>query len=398
LRRVLVVVYALLLVTMALEGLLPPLLPTLREDFGLSTIETGVLLSTSLLCMAVVSIPAGTAAERVGAAPITLVGGCLIWLSALVQAFARDFWPFLGGRALFGVGFGLVWTAGVAWVSDRPTGQAAALGGTTAVAGLGFVIGPALGGTLAERFDPSVPFLVIAVAAGAATVATVLVPRRAAAKLERHEGLLHTLPAARREPRVAAAVVLVLLSGLAIGTVNLLLPLALDGEGLSSGEVGTVFSAMAAVFVLVSTAVARLGERVSTVFVGGAGLLASAAVFTFPIFTGAAALLVVFLLLRGSMHAVLATITYPLAVAGAAGAGLRAGAVVALVNVGWSLSGTVGPLAAGAVAEAAGTRGAFTLLVALYAAAGVWMLAAERRSASPARLSLEPCSPDEPAG
>jgi hypothetical protein len=155
---------------------------------------------------------------------------------------------------------------------------------------------------------------------------------------------------------------------------------------------------MSAVFVLVSTAVARLGERVSTIFIGGTGLLASAAVFTFPIFTGAAALLVVFLLLRGSMHAVLATITYPLAVAGAAGAGLRAGAVVALVNVSWSLSGTVGPLAAGAVAEVAGARGAFTLLVALYAAAGVWMLAGERRSASPARLSLEPCSPDEPAG
>ena len=380
-RRVVLLVYGLLFAAMGLEGFLPPLLPTLREEFELSTVETGALLSMSLFCMVVVSIPAGALAERVGAAAVTLAGGLSITVAAVVQGLADDFWPFLGGRALFGLGFGLIWTAGVAWISDRPTGQAGALGGTTAVAGLGFVVGPALGGNLAERFDPSAPFFVFAGVAGVVTLATALVPLRPTAKPEPREGLLRTLAAARHERGVAAAVVLVLLSGLAIGTVNLLIPLSLDREGFSAGDVGIAFSAMSALFVLVSTAVARLGDRLATVLVGAVGLLLSAVVFALPIFTAAAAGLVIFLFLRGSMHALLATITYPLAVAGAANWGLRATPIVALINVGFSLSGTLGPLAAGAVADLGGARGAFGLLVTLYLVAGVWMLFGERRSA-----------------
>ena len=61
--------------------------------------------------------------------------------------------------------------------------------------------------------------------------------------------------------------------------------------------------------------------------------------------------------------------------------GCRATPVVALINVGFSLSGTLGPLAAGAVADVGGARGAFGLLVTLYLVAGVWMLFGERRSA-----------------
>lgn len=388
LRGVVVLVYALLIALMIVESTLPPLLPTFSREFGLSTVETGALLAASAFGMLLASIPAGLVADRFGARAITLAGGAVVTLAALVQGFAMDFWSLLAGRGLFGLGLGTIWTAGVAWISHRPTGRAAALGGTTSAAALGFMVGPALGGNLAERFGVSVPFVVAAGVAAAVTVALAFVRENGGRTTEERQPLPSTLRAVSREQRVVSALVLVLLGGLAMGTVNLLVPLHLDANGLSAGGIGTALSAMSAVFFVSSALVARLGDRPVTLATAAAGLLVGATVFVLPIASGATAVLVLFLLLRGSLAAPLSTIAYPLAVAGGESAGVRAGAALALVNVAWSSTATVGPLVAGGIAEVAGERGAFGVLLAAYAVAGAAMLAVYRRGAPVARIAV----------
>jgi hypothetical protein len=65
-----------------------------------------------------------------------------------------------------------------------------------------------------------------------------------------------------------------------------------------------------------------------------------------------------------------------------------------VLNVVWGAAGSVGPLLVGAVAETAGSRTAFVLLVALLAAAGVWLLASgiERADEVPTRALREDTS------
>jgi len=74
------------------------------------------------------------------------------------------------------------------------------------------------------------------------------------------------------------------------------------------------------------------------------------------------------------------TILYPLGAAGAHRASLGRGAVMGLLNLLWGVAATIGPLASGAAAEAAGERWTFGLLVACCAVTGAWMLSAQRPS------------------
>ncbi len=379
-RRFVLLLYAIIVLAMALEAVVPPLLPTFKHDLGLSTIETSALLAMSTAAMFALAIPIGAAADRFGARIVTLLGGALLATGAAVQGLAGSFWTLLAGRAVFGVALGIIWTAGIAWLAAQPSGGARALGGTAAAAALGAVIGPIVGGPLAERYGTGAPFTVYAAAAAAVTLLLATLSDTQAGTVAERQPILQTLGQVPGQPRVAAALILVLLSGLASGSTNLLVPLALDRHGLTATQIGAVFSTMAAIFLAVSILVARRGDALVHVRVAGLGLVASAAVFLVPVTSDATPALVAYVLLRVPLAwALLATITYPLAVAGARAAGLRTGAILGLVALGWSLSSALGPLVGGAVAQLVGARGTFALLCAAYATVGAALLAADRR-------------------
>ncbi len=67
--------------------------------------------------MLAISIPSGMLADRYGARPLTLLAAALM-SGALVAHAIPGFWPLLAARFVFGLGFGTVWTAGIAWISE----------------------------------------------------------------------------------------------------------------------------------------------------------------------------------------------------------------------------------------------------------------------------------------
>jgi len=380
-RRFVFLVYGLLVLTMAVEGVVPPLLPTFKGELGLSTLETSVLLAAPWGTMFALAVPIGAAADRLGARVVTLAGGVLLATGALLQGLAESFGVLLAGRALFGVALGIAWTAGIAWLAAQLTGGSSAVGGTSAAAAFGFVIGPAVGSVLAERLGTGAPFFVYGAAALVVTLALAAAPGIRAGHVEAHEPVFDTLRQAVREPRVLAAILMVLLSGLANGSTNLLVPLGLDEQGFSTVQIGVVFSSTAILMIVLSSAVARQGDALVKVRVAGLGLLVGAGAFILPAASNAAAVLVTFVLLRAVFSfALLSTITYPLAVSGARVAALRVGAVVGVVNVGWSLASTLGPVGAGALTQLVGTRGTFAAVCGLYAIVGSVVLAAGLRA------------------
>ena len=74
--------YALIFVSVIADVAVVPLLPTLTADYGLSSAETALLLSTTTFGMVVVTLPLGRLADRVGARPLVACAGGFVVLGS----------------------------------------------------------------------------------------------------------------------------------------------------------------------------------------------------------------------------------------------------------------------------------------------------------------------------
>ncbi|WP_415062333.1 MFS transporter [Bdellovibrio sp.] len=143
-------------------GVVIPVIPILSRNFGATALETGLLLSVYSLMQFLFSPFWGRLSDRLGRRPILLF--CLFGegLSYILFAWARSLeWLFIA-RLLAGF-FGASLSTASAYISDitpkHERSKGMALIG--AAFGLGFVVGPALGGALAvwgHKINPAPHF------------------------------------------------------------------------------------------------------------------------------------------------------------------------------------------------------------------------------------------------
>lgn len=379
-RRLVLLVYALVFVTELSQAAIVPLLPTFGRELSLSEVETGAILAATTFATVLVAVPIGLAADRLGPHRLTVGSGFLVLVASVVQALAPDFWVLLAGRALFGVAFATVWTAGLTLIAGATSGRrAGAIGGTIAVGGAAHFLGPLGSGFLAERLGLGAPFLVIAALAGLATVLLAATRPPAATGAAPRDSLRAALAAVRRHHELKTALVVMALLGVMAGIVPLLVPLLLDENGLTAGQIGAVFSAGAAIWIVASGAAARNAGRTVRAMAAGIGVVALGAVLVLPVLTVATAGIAAFVILRSVAQAPLSTISYPLADGAARVSGIGTGTVVGLTNLVWGIAAALSPLAGGALADGIGTRPTFGIVAIAVGFCGLWILAATRR-------------------
>lgn len=158
-----------ILITVTLDmlalGLIAPVLPKLVLNFlGGDTPNAakmfGVFGTVFALMQFVFSPVLGVLSDRFGRRPVILLSNLGLGLDYLVMAVAPTLgWLFLG-RAISGITAASIST-GTAYVSDvvAPEKRASAFGLIGAAFGVGFVLGPALGGLLGNS-NPRLPFWV----------------------------------------------------------------------------------------------------------------------------------------------------------------------------------------------------------------------------------------------
>jgi MFS family permease/SAM-dependent methyltransferase len=390
LRRSVLPIYALFLLETLTWIAMVPLAPTYADEFGLTGIETGAILAAASLAALVAALPLGVLADRFGAREVTLASAGLFTLATLGQGLAGDFWSLLVARAAFGIAFGALWGAGASWLSNSLSHErrAGALAAATTVAGLGFTIGPVFAGVVADRFETGTPFVVLAIAAAAVTISLFAVPSVHVTDVIT-QSLRDTLRVVRHDELVLAGIAIIVLIGLVGGGVNLLVPLQLKANGVSAAEIGLLFSAASAVYTVVSAIVARLGERSATLRVGGVSALLTGMTIVLVLVSPSTVAAIAFVLLRAPPWSTMDTIIYPLAAAGAHRSALGRGSVMGLVMLGWASASTVGPILAGAVADSAGDRAAYGIMILACALIGLWLLrAGSRTRASQAPVDL----------
>ena len=374
-------IYALFLLETLTWIAMVPLAPTYADEFGLSGVQTGAILAAASLAALVFALPLGVLADRLGARSVTIASAGLFTIATLGQGLADDFWTLLAARASFGVAFGALWGAGASWLSNSLSDErrTSALAATTTVAGVGFTIGPVFAGVVADRVETGTPFVLLAIAAAVVTIALFTVPPATATDVTT-QSLRQVLRVVRRDELVLAGIAIIVLIGLVGGGVNLLVPLQLKSNGASAGEIGLLFSIASAVYTVVSAIVARLGERSATLRVGGVAALLTGLTIFLVLGSTSTVAAVAFVLLRAPPWSTMDTIIYPLAGAGAHRSALGRGSVMGLVMLGWAAASTVGPLLAGAIADAASDRAAYAVMICFCLLIGLWLLHASRRS------------------
>src|ERR1700756_1799372 len=137
-RRLLLLVSALVWLDTMLYAALTPLLPHFTHHLHLSKAGAGLLVGAYAAGALVGGLPGGAAAARLGARRAVLIGLTLMGLSSLGFAFAHGYWPLMAARFLQGCGSGFTWAGSFAWLLAATPRERRGGGVRNAPGGAGF--------------------------------------------------------------------------------------------------------------------------------------------------------------------------------------------------------------------------------------------------------------------
>ncbi len=152
-------------------GLIIPVMPDLIQEvtggnLGAAAIWGGILSTVFAFMQFLCGPLLGNLSDRFGRRPVLLVSLAVMSADYVIMAMAHNIWILVIGRIVAGITAATYATA-MAYMADisKPEDKAKAFGLVGAGIGVGFVLGPALGGLLAQ-FGTRAPFWAAAALAG----------------------------------------------------------------------------------------------------------------------------------------------------------------------------------------------------------------------------------------
>ena len=363
-RRLLVFVCLVVFVDTLFYAAITPILPELTDRYGLSKTAAGVLAAAYPAGTFLGALPGGWLAARAGVRPTVLLGLALLVVSSVAFALGDDIVVLDVARFVQGVGGAASWAGALGWlIGTAPREQRGQYIGTALAAAVaGALFGPVLGGAAGAVGQEPVFGGVAAV--GAAMFAWAL--RTVGAQPE-GDSRFRTLVGSLGDRRVVAGMWLTTLPGVLFGTVAVLGPLRLDELGAGTAAIAAAFLIAAAFEAAIAPLIGRLSDRrgrlvPSVIGVAGGGLVM--ALLPWPESALALGVLIVF---AGPLIGMLYTPAMAMLSDGAEAAGVAQGFAFALVNLAWATGQTAGAAGSARLADAAGDRVPFLVLVVVCA-------------------------------
>jgi MFS family permease len=375
----------------AMVGLERSTLPLVgRENFGLRSSAAVLSFIVAFgVAKALTNLAAGALAQRAGRRRLLIAGWAAALPVPLLIALAPSWGWIVAANALLGINQGLAWSMTVVMKIDLvgPRRRGLALGLNESAGYGGVALAAGLSGWLAASFAARDVLVVAgAVIAVIAFLLSVLFVRDTAAHVALEQasdhaaadGVAPTLrhafaQASYREPALRSCSQAGLINNLNDGLAWGLVPLYLAAHGATVGEIGLVAALYPAVWSVAQIATGHWSDRVGRKPLIAGGMLVQAVALGLLAASGgkvATAAMAAVLLGAGT------ALVYPTLIAAMSDAVTPvARAPIVGVYRFWRDSGYVfGGLIAGGVADALGYSGAVTLVAALTAASGLWVL------------------------
>ncbi|MFM9278718.1 MFS transporter [Paenibacillus jiagnxiensis] len=205
-------------------GLIIPIMPKFMENMGITGGIVGLLVAAFSLTQLLFSPLAGRLADTYGRKKMIVIGMLFFAVSEGLFGITSSTWVMFMARMLGGISAAMIMPAVMAYAADITTKEerAAGMGYINAAITTGFIIGPGIGGYIAE-FGIRVPFYAAAAAAIiAACINFFILPESRAVEeasseaptLEKHQsgGLLTQLRYAYREPYFLSLIIVFVMS------------------------------------------------------------------------------------------------------------------------------------------------------------------------------------------
>ena len=153
-----------------------PLLALYAERFGASPLVASLLVPTYAVCQLVAGPILGSLSDRHGRKRLLVISQLGTLAGFVLLANANALWMVFAGRALDGITAGNL-TIAQAYIADRtaPEKRASAFAIIGIAFGLGFLVGPAIGGIASREISPSAPFYIAAGLSALSILASIFV-------------------------------------------------------------------------------------------------------------------------------------------------------------------------------------------------------------------------------
>jgi MFS family permease len=350
-------------------AVLTPLLPSYRDDLGLSDAEVGVLSGSFAAGTLLTALPGGWFAARYGPRRAMIVGVIGVGIFSTAFGFADRIEVLDLTRFLQGAFGALMWAGAISWaIAVAPRARRGQVMGTIIAAA---VVGEMLGspiGALAHEVGTEIVFSsVLILAIGITAVAMTIPP---ASEVEGQP--VDEAVAAARRARLARTALVLAGPSAAFGMVVVVGPLRLDDLGATPWMIAGAFAGGSLVEALIGPWVGKFSDRVGRRLPYVAGLIVmSVAIAVVGMFSILPMLLIGVLLV--AFGAGLAfTPASTLITDAATNAGLNQGYAAGAANVAWGGGQMVGAVGAGYLAGVAGYALPTVVMIAVLGV--VWLI------------------------
>jgi predicted MFS family arabinose efflux permease len=362
-RRLALLVGAIVLVDTMFYAAVTPLLPRLADEFDLGKNGAGALAGAYAAGTLLGALPGGWLAARAGVKATVLVGLSLMAISGLAFAFGSSIAVLDLARFMQGIGGACSWAGGMAWLAGEAPRErrGEVIGGVLGAAIFGVQLGPVVG-ALATAIGREAAFSTTVLFGLALGAWAFTMPARAGGS----EALTTPL-AALRQRSMLVGMWLTALPAAAFGVLDVLAPLRLDALGATGLALGATFFAAAGVEAIIAPGAGRAADRRGALPVARVGLAIGAVALAVLQLPGSAWLLAVVVVLVAGVLGVLWVPAGLLLTAGAELIGLDHAYAYAFFNLAWAGGFAVGALGGGALAQVTTDAVPYLLLAGAYA-------------------------------
>ena len=335
-----------------------PIFPGFAQQVGASLSMLGSYGSVSALTMLIFSLPLGRLSDRYGRKRMMIPGlilFVLVPLSYLLVSSPLHLYPI---RMLLGLGIGLIFSNGFLLMTEvsEPGFRNTAQGMYMTSMGIGFTIGPLIGGYTTKLYGSHVSFILSARFGALSLVLFLFVKERERdmVNVKPRESL--TISSIVKDRKVLAAGVANYLNSLMFNALTLFFPVYGASVGFDESQIGTGFTTRGLASTAVRLPVGSLTKHIQAFYLMVSGLILSAVTIFGVSQLTTLTLVSIILGIQGIAYGIYLT-SGNVYVAQNSEEASR-GAAMAVFSMFGNLSGIINPLILGFIAETFGSRGA----------------------------------------